>query len=1269
MFTIDYLKSFCKVLGFSLENGSVSTWIKNYSNHDNYALRVNFNNQRIDYGALITVDHKAICNFEVKENFVVLECVNRLLEKGYSPQNIILEQRWSTGHGTSGKLDILITNNDGTSYLMIECKTYGIEFNKELNRIYKNGGQLFTYFQQDKDADILMLYSSEMDKEKTIKYRNEIIRIEENYRQAGNVRDFYDCWNKLTKNNGVFDSWVNPYNFQSKALTPKNLQDIKQEDSSFIFNQFLEILRHNVVSDKPNAFNKIFTLFLCKIYDEKSTKPDDELAFQWFYTSYQYNGVSYQPDDYVSFQKRLTDLYKKGMKEFLDKEITDISDSDIQKRYGTLDETTRQKILNDIVEIRLKKNNEFAIKEVFDESSFQENAKIVKEVVELLQNFKIRYTSRQQYLSDFFELLLTTGLKQESGQFFTPVPIAQFIIKSIPLSKMVHDKLCKGERENLLPTIIDYATGSGHFITESMHEIQRIIDKIEPKEYGNDTAKKIISWKVDHFDWAYDYVYGIEKDYRLVKVSKVGCYLHGDGLAQVIHGDGLASFSKTLEYKDLLKKTDKSFPNENKQFDIVVSNPPYSVSAFKNNSRKYFTEDDFELYHSLTDQSSEIECLFVERTKQLLKDDGLAGIILPSSILSNTGIYTKTRELILQYFEIIAIAEFGSNTFMATGTNTVTLFLKRRNNYDCKNINSLIEGVISTKKEVTINNIEKPLSKYINHVWHEIEYNDYISLLNASPNSKIESHSIYKDYRQKLKYKNEKEFWDKVIKLEHEKILYFILAYPQKIVLVKTGEKNEEKNFLGYEFSNRRGNEGIHPIQRGKSIEECTQLFDSEIFDNPKKASTYVYKAFQGDVETEIDDSLSNNIIRLNLVDMMTFDRPDFEKNISLAVKKKIESKWPLAKLGTVCEIKIGATPRRDNYAFYANGIYPWVSIAEMNGEIILDTKEKLSELGVKKSSVKLVKKGATLLSFKLSIGKTAIAGRDLYTNEAIAGLEINQDYKTKILDKFLFIIFEQRFIDLEKGGFNTFGKSLNSTFLKDNVKIPLPPRDIQEKIVDEIEFLEEKEKRLQSEIQNSRNAILSSVKNNSTKQKIEYIATMLQRGKSPKYGTSAIQIIKSGQARGFKNFDFSKKYYVDNNFVLDKRKLEKGDILINSSGVGTAGRVTLFDLEGDFVVDSHISILRLDKTKALSCYVLYSLADIGFKTIESMATGQSGQIELSLTTIQNITIPLPSIEEQQKIVTQIELIENAISDLQTELDKIPYQKQYILKKYLQYGV
>jgi type I restriction enzyme M protein len=881
---MDY-KNLLKAMGFSPKENVCDVFAKKYSPVDNYCLEVDFEKNTIDYGNLIRSDSKTTQNFSQPENFVVLECINRLLEKGYRPENIVLEKTWNAGHGTSGRLDICVTRGDDSEYLLIECKTCGKEFDKELARMKKDGGQLFTYFKFSNKADIIMLYASEL-KSKEIIYRNEIIKIEDDYR-TGDVKDFYERWNKQTKDNGVFEHWVRPYNFESKALTPENLKGIRPEDSSLIFNQFLEILRHNVVSDKPNAFNKIFTLFLCKIFDEKNTKPNEELAFQWFYTPYQYGGISYPPDNHISFQKRLTDLYKKGMKEFLEKEVTDISDVEFEKKYGILRDDVRKQLLDELTEIRLKKNNEFAIKEVFDNDSFEENAKVVKEVVELLQKYKIRYAAKQQYLSDFFELLLTTGLKQESGQYFTPVPLAQFIIKSLPIDKIVQDKLEKGVKDEYLPHIIDYAAGSGHFVTESMHILQQLLDNTDSGKLFGD-AKKFVDKAKDYpYDWATDYVYGIEKDYRLVKVGKVGCYLHGDGLARVIHSDGLGNFKKTKEYKGLLTKTDKDFPQENKQFDMLVSNPPYSVSAFKNNASKFYSKDDFELYDSLTDNSSEIECLFVERTGQLLKDGGVAGIILPTAILNSTGIYTKTRALLLRNFEIISIVELGVNTFMATKIRTVILFLRRRNNYDSMNLKKSVDKFFADFHDITLNGIEKAFSQYINCVWGNLSFDSYVSLLKNRPGETGRNHEIYQEYRKKIKTKNEEVFNKAFVELEKEKIFYFILTYPQKTVLIKTGDKEEEKAFLGYEFSERDRKEGVHSVVEGKEIDECTQLFDIERFDNPQKASTYIYKSFNGQIE-DIHADLQQNIEYVSLNDLINFQTSAFDLKIEKTQKINI---------------------------------------------------------------------------------------------------------------------------------------------------------------------------------------------------------------------------------------------------------------------------------------------------------------------------------------------------------------------------------------------
>ena len=1260
------MKKLAQVIGFQPKENAEDIFIKKYQN--DYCLEIDFKNLIFHFGGKIKVGGKTIQNITKPEDWVVLECVDRLLTKGYKPENISLEKVWPAGHQHSGRLDICVTRDDGSEYLLIECKTYGKEFDKEFNRINKDGGQIFTYFKFSNKPDVIMLYASEV-KGKDIVYRNEIIKIEEDYR-TGDVKDFYEKWNKLTKDNGVFDSWVNPYNFESKALTINDLEEIRQEDSSFIFNRFLEILRHNVVSDKGNAFNRIFTMFLCKIYDEKTNEgTDNELGFQWL------EGI----DTHRSFQLRLTDLYKNGMHEFLEKVVTDFSETEFKNRFPTLTEEQRNPIIEEFRKLRLEKNNEFAIKDVYDEQSFNENAVVVKEIVQLLEKFKLRYTKKQQYLSDFFELLLTTGLKQESGQFFTPVPVAQFVIKSLPIDTILENKLSSAKIANdtLLPYVMDYAAGSGHFLTETMHEMQRLLDKKDDKKYSPSVATKIRNWKDDHFAWAIQYVYGIEKDYRLVKVGKVGCYLHGDGLANVIHSDGLANFSHP-DYKGKLLNKDKDFPQDNKQFDIIVSNPPYSVSAFKNAARSFYKEGDFELYNKLTDNSSEIECLFIERTKQLLKDGGVAGVILPSSILSNTGIYSKSREIILQYFDIVGITELGSNTFMATGTNTVTLFLRRRNNYESSNIRIAVEKFFVNFQDVTINGIEKPVAKYISHVWENISFEDYISLLKKEPNANIEQQEIYKEYQKKIKSKNDKEFWNLLLDKELDKLYYFILVYKQRVVLVKSGEKDAEKRFLGYEFSNRRGSEGIHPIQRGKSIEDCTQLFDAEIFDNPEKASTYIYKAFAGDYDFPIDEAMKNNVSRHDLVDMMTFDRVDFEKNISLSVKKKvkIESKWELKKLGDILETLESGKRPKGGVSEYQDGI-PSLGGEHINldGTISLNNMKFVPEEYFNQANQGFLQDLDVLICKDGALtGKTSLFVKNNFPyekgmiNEHVFLLRTNEKANQKYLFNVLYSKSGQELLKLNVTG--TAQGGLNRENLL-NIQIPLPPIDIQQKIVSEIEVLEAKEKKAKEEVEKLKFNISSSMVN--LKFKEINLGSISDFKNGLNYSRNSlgelINIVGVGdfQNRFSPNLELLEKIQIDGD-LSDDYLLKQNDILVVRSN-GSPNLVGRFLFIENLKIKTSFSgftiRIRLNDENVNAKFLCYYLkTDFVRNKIITDSSGSNIK-SLNQTLLSNIKIPLPPLSEQQKIVSEIEKIEAKINALETEIAEIPKLKETVLKKYL----
>jgi type I restriction-modification system DNA methylase subunit/restriction endonuclease S subunit len=167
--------------------------------------------------------------------------------------------------------------------------------------------------------------------------------------------------------------------------------------------------------------------------------------------------------------------------------------------------------------------------------------------------------------------------------------------------------------------------------------------------------------------------------------------------------------------------------------------------------------------------------------------------------------------------------------------------------------------------------------------------------------------------------------------------------------------------------------------------------------------------------------------------------------------------------LGEVCSINIGGTPKRDTSEYYKDGNNIWVSIRELNDNIITTSTEKITDLGVKESNVKLIPKDTILFSFKLSIGKIAISGCDLYTNEAIAGLIIKDN---QVIMKYLYYILKEINTFSSKGCIG--GGSLNKKSLGE-LKIPIPSLEKQKEIIVYCDYNNNLIKQLENEIENNK--------------------------------------------------------------------------------------------------------------------------------------------------------------------------------------------------------
>lgn len=1073
--TTSEIKAYISEFGFCAEDGKDNIYYKSYPLHDNYKLRVNFNTKKIEYyendfdeNSRIILGDTTTSNFKSSENFVVLECVNRLLEKGYSPNSITLEKKSRLGHKEKGKLDINVSGTDGNSYLMIECKTWGSEFTKERNKMLKDGGQLFSYYNAiDRSAKYLCLYSSHLDEANTVVYKSEIVPVDESWHELSSNAEIYEHWNKNFKDNGIFEDSATAYDIEIKALTRGRLQPLTKDDSGKIFNQFAEILRHNVVSDKPNAFNKILNLFICKIIDEDKND-DEQVDFQWL-----------DSDDNYSLQLRLNDLYKEGMNRFLGIDVTDYSEKDIEDELINMpEEEGKTRLLNIFKKLRLQKNPEFAFIEVYDDNSFDLNARVVREVVELLQPYQFRYGHKQQFLGDFFEKLLNTSMKQEAGQFFTPTPIAHYIISCLPIKEFIENRIKKGNTDGILPTVIDYACGTGHFLTEYMDMVQAIIDDIDISSARRSIKPKLEFWRSDggQYQWANEYVYGVDADYRLIKSSKVSSFLNGDGEANIIRANGLDHFKKSKDYRGKLLLPSTEDSKDNPQFDILIANPPYSVNAFKSTVK--YGEESFELFEKLTDSSSEIECLFVERMKQLLKIGGYAGIILPSSILTNSGIYVAAREIILKYFYIVGITEFGSNTFMATNTNTVALFLKRRDNFDWKKIEKAVSAFFDKPKDVTVLGIEKAFTKYVETVFEDITLEDYISFVNRKPTETFKALEVYTDYRnwfdtlsevsnlkKKKEYKDltedkkkeyiEKLFYDKVLPIEQDKLLYFLLTYSQNTVIVKTGEKQAEKDFLGYEFSNTRGHEGIKEYEAGSRLFNKGNVYTSD------KANYYIYKAYLNEY-VDIFESLNDNVISAHLFQLFDYSSVSFEKSITLSFKKKyvFQSKYDKYALDKLVSIQSGLWKgesdnqkrvkvlRNTNFKMN-NGHLSYDDVAEIDVDV-----SQLNSRILRYGDIILEKSGG---SPSQPVGRVALFDRtvdDVFSfSNFCARVRVTDE---RIDSTYLWICLCNYY---NNGGTETLQNGIRLLNLNMNnykrILIPVPPTKVQSQIVEEFEMIE----------------------------------------------------------------------------------------------------------------------------------------------------------------------------------------------------------------------
>lgn len=609
-----------------------------------------FENKKVKYSEKIKgwkID-KFKSNEEIVRAYILAKLVNEL---GYNPENIEIEKEYDIGRPKVNKprIDIIVRDSKGAAFLYIELKSPE-DYEKDKDEVIEK--QLFNLASQEKGQGInvkyLVLYSFEIVEEE-IKDRCILIDYEKfaSFVVWKEKRDYAD---ELPERYGIA---------QKEPFIKGGEKDL---ETTFSHDQ-LESLRknlHNVLwggggTDDNDVFASLVNIILAKIQDEGEKKKGEKYDFQIF--SYAKKGHEVFETNDELFE-RINNLYKRALKQ----------------RLNILDEK------------KLKKSF------VIDENKFS-LAKL-KYTVSELERFSFvdgkNSFNGKDILGDFFEGIIREGFKQTKGQFFTHINVVKFLLWGLQIDKFATERVNK---DLVIPYLIDPSAGSGTFLIEYMKFITqnlkyRFKDRLDETR---DVEDKFNRWfKPDNREnkWAQDFIYGIETNFNLGTATKVNMILHGDGSTNIFVKDGLLPFKfyDKQTAPNFLKQyeTDKQYFDKevNGQFDVIITNPPFSVTL--DNETKEHLAQEF-----VFGDKKNSENLFVERWYQLLKPNGRFGAVLPESVFDTTE-NKYIRLFIYKYFKVKAVVSLPQLTFEPfTSTKTSLLFAQKKTKKEIEEWNKL----------------------------------------------------------------------------------------------------------------------------------------------------------------------------------------------------------------------------------------------------------------------------------------------------------------------------------------------------------------------------------------------------------------------------------------------------------------------------------------------------------------------------------------------------------------------------------------------------
>lgn len=352
-------------------------------------------------------------------------------------------------------------------------------------------------------------------------------------------------------------------------------------------------------------------------------------------------------------------------------------------------------------------------------------------------------------------------------------------------------------------------------------------------------------------------------------------------------------------------------------------------------------------------------------------------------------------------------------------------------------------------------------------------------------------------------------------------------------------------------------------------------------------------------------------------------------------------------RLEELFDLQMGKTPSRSVTEYWESGNNKWISIADLSkcGKYIYDTKECLSDIAVSESGIKQIPANTVVMSFKLSIGKTAITSEPMYSNEAIMSF---RDRKlVQLLPEYIYYLLLSKNWD---DGTNkaVMGKTLNKATLS-KVKVNIHSMQEQQEIVYVLNqataLIELHQQQLQKldELVKARFVEMFGDPLHNTKDLQTSPMTNIcriidgDRGKNyPKQedfsdcGFCLFLNAKNVTAQGF---SFENCMYIteEKDALLHNGKLCRGDVVLTTRG--TIGNLAFYDTSVPYSnvrINSGMVILRMNRNLVSEIFFMEQFK-MQLDSIKSRIASGSAQPQLPISTMNKIKMILPQVELQNQ--------------------------------------